>query len=627
MRSDLRTSFERRFLSARLALCLIAMHLLMGCGDDSVLDQKPATLTLTGITAPSPVLVGTPLLPKGSGIETVSEGAVLHLQSEAASAVAPRNPQTDQVEFILTETAIDQLGIGHAALQVWVEDTNRRSNELEVDLEIVSSLAPELTMVPSGTVHRNDIVVVRGDGLLFPTEGDTHLVVEGTFSSASGTSDVSARLPALPIEPGDRTRASVQLSTDLGGIQVGRFDGVAFLESSAEPGLVTQSERVDTSLTFEPAIFFGISPTTVSLEQIATVSGAGFVGGPKHPDEGMFVRLRGTFEPYGGAPVALDDRELVMEWISGTEAHVTVESVKSGLALVSKVFGSARGRFDGTALAMTVKGATTVPGIEAPLSITLGPIVQVVHLKFLPGFYDSLSRYGLTAATGLLEEMVLQRIEAIYERWHVDVRLEQPKDYSVRGYATVEVGGPDPNDLGLFGYDNTPGKDIGNVRLADAIGGENAETQANDQPGYGGVFVDSFFYFSSHPDKALPKQLGPPPDPLFDEIFDPVRANPASLTEVLGEGEETRVAQVARAVAALSSLIGETVAHELGHSFGLAEPYGSENVFHNIGDGEGCLMDSGSQRPFGERTQEPGYAPTRLCYDSPGYLDQVFVLR
>ena len=49
----------------------------------------------------------------------------------------------------------------------------------------------------------------------------------------------------------------------------------------------------------------------------------------------------------------------------------------------------------------------------------------------------------------------------------------------------------DPNGLGLFGYDNTPGKDDGNTRLYDKLGGLNAQTQQDGYPGYGGVFLES----------------------------------------------------------------------------------------------------------------------------------------
>ena len=101
------------------------------------------------------------------------------------------------------------------------------------------------------------------------------------------------------------------------------------------------------------------------------------------------------------------------------------------------------------------------------------------------------------------------------------------------------------------------------------------------------------------------------------------RASPATLSEVQGEGSRSRNSVVGRAIGALAGMIGETAAHELGHSFGLADPYGSSRVFHNDDDGEGCLMDSGSNRPLGERMGLPEYEETRLCYDAPVYLDEI----
>ena len=97
----------------------------------------------------------------------------------------------------------------------------------------------------------------------------------------------------------------------------------------------------------------------------------------------------------------------------------------------------------------------------------------------------------------------------------------------------------------------------------------------------------------------------------------------ASLAETRGEGEPARIAAVERAIRALASIIGETTAHELGHSFGLAQPYGERNVFHNDADGEGCLMDRGGERPLAERAEEPDAAPTTLCYDEPAYLAEI----
>ena len=93
-----------------------------------------------------------------------------------------------------------------------------------------------------------------------------------------------------------------------------------------------------------------------------------------------------------------------------------------------------------------------------------------------------------------------------YEGIPVEFQTEQPTEFDPAAYAILDVGGPDPNGQGLFGYDNTPGKDIGNLRLHDHVGGANAQG-AEDGYGYGGVFIESFLYFSEHP----PFTGDPPP--------------------------------------------------------------------------------------------------------------------
>ena len=77
--------------------------------------------------------------------------------------------------------------------------------------------------------------------------------------------------------------------------------------------------------------------------------------------------------------------------------------------------------------------------------------------------------------------------------------------------------------MGLFGYDNSPGKDNGNVRLYDQLGGVNALTQQDGYPGFGGVFLRSLMGFSKHP--ARSRRPCPAPIRMFDKIFDPFRAD------------------------------------------------------------------------------------------------------
>jgi hypothetical protein len=207
---------------------------------------------------------------------------------------------------------------------------------------------------------------------------------------------------------------------------------------------------------------------------------------------------------------------------------------------------------------------------------------------------------------------------------NVDVRLDDPDDFDDTATTVIEIGGPDPNGNGLFGYDNSPGKDVGNVRMFDAIGGTNAQTQADGFPGFGGVFVESMLWWSSHPE--LPGDRppsSPDPEPLFDEIFDPVRSRPASRAEIDGDASASRLAEIERAIAALSSIIGETTAHELGHSLGMAQPYGPVTAFHRDDDGDGCVMDRGGDRPLDERSAQPGAARSVFCDDEPMYLQEI----
>ena len=99
------------------------------------------------------------------------------------------------------------------------------------------------------------------------------------------------------------------------------------------------------------------------------------------------------------------------------------------------------------------------------------------------------ARAPLRAAEVNLQRRMLRHAESIFAGIGVEFRLEKPTDY--RLYSTVEITGADPNGIGLIGYDNTPGKDVGNQRLYDQIGGVHAQTQEDGFPGYGGVFLQS----------------------------------------------------------------------------------------------------------------------------------------
>jgi hypothetical protein len=378
-------------------------------------------------------------------------------------------------------------------------------------------------------------------------------------------------------------------------------------------------------LDFVPPEVFAVEPGVASLGRILLVRGAGFLGEEGGRDEATVLVWDGTFTDASGAATPLDRVEVVPDLAGNDLARWTLAAEVRGDALVSTLFGAARGRFEGTLTPLALAGRDAeLLGAAFRLNLEVGPIVQVIYISFLPSFSESLSLFGLTVASPEIEDLVVATVATLYAPWSVDIRRAPPADFDANHVSVVELGGPDPNGLGLFGLDNSPGKDVGNLRLADRIGGANWETQADGSPGYGGVFVETLAWWSEHPPRGGERPAGAPlPDPLFDQVFDPVRRRFATRAEVRGEGEAARVAQVQRAIAALATVAGESAAHEIGHSLGLAQPDGPDTVYHDPVDEPGCLMDRGPERPFGERAALPGFAPTRFCHDAPAYLDRI----
>ncbi len=612
---------------ATLLLCALSF----GCdGPAAPADAEAARPIILTVLAPTPVLEGSILEVRGLGLEVLGSAPELAFtQNGAARGTLSAVPDDGEQRLLFTMSSelVAALGVGEHEVEVTARGNGIESEPFSTHLTIADSLAVELTQVPTGEVFRNDVAVVIGAGFLVGSEGsvDAHFV--GTFlrDDNAAQSAIDVALPIAPLERNDRTRGVVVLSTDLGGLWPGTFTGTIKLVSVLRSGARSESAMIATSLHFGRPALFDVQPRDASLGRILDVRGGGFLGGADRPTETTLILLAGSFTPAASTVAEpVGPIELVPRFVSGSEVELVIEPEVRGETLVSALFGHARGTFMGTATPITIAGVDEVRGDPTPFAFTIGPILQVVHVRFLPGFYDSLRHFGLAAAAPEITQQVIERIDGIYNTWNIDLRLEEPDDFAPTAYSLVEIGGADPNGVGLFGYDNTPGKDVGNLRLFDSIGGTNAQTQMDGYPGYGGVFVESMLYWSSHPDLPGTRPTGAPDaDPLFDQVFDAVRSAPATRAEITGEGDPARVMAVSRAVRALGSIIGETTAHELGHSFGMAQPYGPPTVYHNDFDGEGCLMDAGGDRPLGERMQESGFSPTMLCYEQPDYMSEI----
>ncbi|MCA9610012.1 MAG: hypothetical protein KC619_30660 [Myxococcales bacterium] len=613
----------------RLALPCLAL-VLFACDPSTPppADAGPdeQVVILAAVVA-TPALEGTPIAIRGLGLDLLGLDARLTVAEGGASAVLNVEPGGgDELVFLLSPAAIEALGPGIHDVDLVASGNGLASQPFGLTLRIVSDLPVDLFETPTGEAHRNDVAVLNGNGILTATEGTLTAQLVGTFTAdAGGSAPVDVTLPVSPLERVDRERGVIVLTTDIGGLQPGTFSGTIQLHSVLRSGTRSDSATLSTTLHFNPPDLYTLDPTEATVGQVLHVLGAGFLGGSDRPDETTLIRLEGTFTPAGGdPPEPFGPRELVPAWVSGTEVQIVVEPAIRRDVLASELFGHARGTFMGTATPIAIMGTEELEGASVPFGFVLGPVRQVVYVRFLPGFYSSLVSFGLAQAAPEVEARVQERMREIYMSWNVDLRFDEPDDYVRTAYAVVEIGGPDPNGVGLFGYDNSPGKDIGNLRLFDAIGGTNAETQMDGYPGYGGVFVESFLYWSEHPGLPGERPPGSPdPDPLFDQVFDPVRSRPVTRAEARGDVSGDRGAQVQAAIRALGSIIGETTSHELGHSLGMAQPYGSPTVYHNDFDDEGCLMDPGGYRPLDERMALPTASTSHFCHDHPDYLDEI----
>jgi hypothetical protein len=507
-----------------------------------------------------------------------------------------------------------------------VDGATHSSAPLAVELDVVATLAPRVDQLATEPVFVNDVVTAVGDGfLLGDREGDTVAHVEGCFQPAgAGTCArvAGVDLPATPHTPLGRTAVDFVYAPAISGLALGQFQGQVTLRDRLPDG--TEHDATPMTVTWHigpPAIL--ATPTVASLGQRLAIRGGGFVG-DADSDEATLLRLDGSFTPEAGGAAQPVSVRLVPTFVSGQLLEYVVDD-EDALGTLLMVRAQA-GRLRGTLVPITSRGSETVMGAAAPLDLAIGHVKQVVWVRFLDGYTESLERFGVRA----LDDRIRARIFAVARRDYAGVNIEfrdtEPLDFAL--YEIVDIGGPDPNDMDLLGYDNTPGKDVGNLRLFDHIGGVNAATQSDGFPGYGGVFTLPFLGFSEHPSDVARLAIA---SPLFDRIFDPFRAEwggrPADAEDATDTSVQAgqrncpalgRSGQVACAAYVLGNLLGTTLTHEVGHSLGLANPYGEG--FHDAGDAPNRLMDVGNARPFAERAELMGEGPAVFCDDEYAYL-------
>lgn len=635
----------RRSVTAIAPVALLAV--LVGCPNEPSPRQIDTALVDLALheVAPGVALPGTVLVVTGDSFVDDPWGTSrLRLTGDTITPVGTRHAvdvrvparfrDFQRLEANVDAAVLDALGgdgarfEGTARVEVdsAVDGALYHSSPIDLKLELHDHLTPQLSVLqPDGIIFPNDPIAIAGGGLLLPGEGETLAELQGCFVYEGMGGECVAlppvEVPVLPGGPFERETGAFAFMPRIAGLLPGRFEGEVRLRNRHTDGTVLESDAVPGAWDQVPPILYGASTDRASLGQYVVLSGAGFVGAGEGD---TLLHFAGTYTPDSTGTAVPVDVLLLPEFVDGHTARYVVNEDDGIGQLLDVRFES--GVFAGSFTPEIAWAAQSVFGTPAQFEFRLDPVKQVVTLDFRPGYVESLRHFGLRAVDQMIRERVVDVIERDYETIGVEVRTEIPDDFAL--YTQVEIAGPDPNGLGLLGYDNTEGKDTENQRLYDRIGGVNALTQEDGFPGYGGIFLESLFGYSEDPG-GFADPLSP--DPLFDGLFDAFRPDrggtPVSSSDLAGglptltsgescpvEGE--RRLMIACAVWAMGNLVGSTVSHEIGHSLGLADPYGP--FFHNSGDQPDRLMDA--DRPFTERAEIAGDGPSRFCDDEYEYL-------
>ena len=615
----------------------LAVVLLAGCATSVSPDPGLEGLALSRV-APDTIIPGTKVQVSGASfVEAQWGSATLHL---SGSGVDVRWPATfvdfDTMTVAIDAAMVSDVGIGAfqgtAVVEVLAvtDGETYESAPITVDLKFTDKLDPTVMSIDaSGVIFVNDQLQIVGDGfLLGGDEGVTVARLEGCFTLDTGgaCNPIAAlEIPTGAVEELSRKKATFPFSPKIAGIKPGSFTGTVTVINQQLEQAPSPASLVEVSYDVVTAQIFSVDPPAASLGQYVFVKGGGFVGG----EAGALTELElaGTFTRTSGgsAPVSMT---LIPEFVEGRLVRYVVNTDDAlGQALDLRVD---TGQFSGTITPVVSYGADTVRGVSSPTSFGLAPVRQIVYLQYQPSYVEGLRDFGLRAVDKKVRERILEVCKRSYRGINIEFRDTPPTDYAL--FENVELVGVDPNGTGLFGYDNSPGKDNGNERLYDRLGGVNALTQQNGYPGYGGVFIRSLMGFSRHPGDFAKSVPGA--DPMFDQIFDSFRSDigePVTSSDiaaglaVLSDGAACpgtdRKSKLECAIFVLGNLIGGTLSHEIGHSLGLANPY--MEGFHNAGDAPARLMDAGGDRPFPERAELLDTAPGEFCDDEYAYLRQI----
>ena len=640
------------------AVMLVALGSLLGCDDPQTNDQPlwppivihriepPTLLPTSSLRVDATGLVDDPL----ATYELTFEGTLGDTPLSFTLPATVRGPRT------LGATLAGELHRAPGTRFVGVATVTRHGPDgshqaqLPVELTRAIHLTPTLVAFPHPNAYIGDSLLAEGGSLLLADEGFTLARFDGelTFETTGLRRTITAltvpgftagqwtpSFVAAPFwDPStrlDRKHLGLVLSPDIFGILPGRFEGTLRLVNAHADGTDIASEPLPITLTLSRPTITALIPTTASRGQFLTFIGRGFATSDGLLQSATIITLEGIFTPRRGAtevyagpttlfiyPEDLDADGHFITVLGAADATAppddTPDPTRTSGSL--SALGHTAGRFVGKATPLVLAGPDAIAGDPFELTLEVAYPRQVVQIRFLPGFAEALARFGLSAERQAIEDRILEVARRDFDGINITFVYADPLDFAE--YSIIEVGGVDPNGSGLFGLDNTSGKDVGNRRFDDVIGGYNAETRAGNFAAYGGVFASELMNLSpTLSDNVLAS-------PRFDDVFGDLAPELGGTPTERGESSGgPRADMIREAIRVLGNLIGSTITHEVGHALGLTAV---EGRYHNDGDTPNALMDSGVFRPFEERAELDGLGPAALEPFNHLYLESILPL-
>lgn len=510
--------------------------------------------------------------------------------------------------------------------------------KVEVSLRALAQVPLSVGSIPSGDVYLNELIEVSGDNFLREDEGQSVAVIESGLMTLEDGSTRVVEDVALPfVWGGSRQRAYLKIDPKVFGVKTGEFTGNLVFENRLRNGTSADGQRQDgLSFALQPSFISVPSPDRGSRGQRITIKGRGLID--TGDGVGMTLIFQGKLTPDGGGEPLLFDAENAQErvpdrYIDNQNVEVAVWydiTEFRGRTLLTGL-GALPGVFDGTITPRFFDSfGQRQDGVSYRGTFTILPTQQLVYLKYLPRFSQGLAKYGLRNVEREIRTRILNAAQRPYLNTSVRFVDEIPKDFI--DYATIEVSGPDPFGRKTFGLDNSfngVAKDTDNLFLADYVGGWNKGSEQNFDNPFGGIYIESFDYFSptvtgTRPDGSTNDDASPEFDSILKPFMPALNGTPVKATEW---PDGPRAGSIQGAIDMIGVVVGHTVAHEAGHSMGMSFYEGDRsspgNSFHNRAPGDGELMDPGSSISFEERAGLEGAPVLEFNARNTDYMREI----